>query len=126
MTDRRLVARAAAFDVIAVVVFVALGRRSHDEGGNPAVETLKVAAPFAIALGVGWLATRAWKRPEALTTGAGIWIVIVVLGMVLRRTVFDRGTAASFIIVATLVTGALLLGWRAVVVLGTRSRAPRR
>ena len=118
----RRVLRAAAFDVVAVIVFVAAGRRSHDEGGNALVETAKVAAPFLLALGAGWLVLRAWRRPEALRTGAGIWVVTVALGMLLRRTVFDRGTAVSFVIVATLVTGALLLGWRAAQLVVARRR----
>jgi hypothetical protein len=32
--------------------------------------------------------------------------------MVLRNLVFDRGTALPFIIVATIVTGVFLVGWR--------------
>lgn len=112
--DRRA-ARAALLDVAAVVVFVAIGRRSHDEAGNVVVGVLKVAAPFVIALAVGWLAARAWKRPQQLRTGVAIWIVTVALGMVLRHVVFDRGTAASFIVVATIVLGVFLLGWRLVV-----------
>jgi hypothetical protein len=51
-----------------------------------------------------------------------VWVVTVALGMLLRRTVFDRGTAASFVIVATLVTGALLLGWRAAQLVVARRR----
>ncbi len=105
---------AVAADVVAVLVFVALGRRSHDEGGNAVAETAKVAAPFLLALALGWLAARAWRTPRALATGAIVWVVTVAAGMVLRRFVFDRGTATSFIVVATLVTGALLLGWRLV------------
>lgn len=108
------VVRAAALDAAAVVVFVAVGRRSHDEGGNPVVETLQVAAPFLIALAVGWVVARAWNRPASLRTGLVVWPVTVALGMVLRHWVFDRGTAASFIVVATIATGVLLLGWRAV------------
>lgn len=111
---RRQVVTAVAADVVAVLVFVALGRRSHDEGGNAVVETAKVAAPFLLALALGWLAARAWRAPRALATGAVVWVVTVAAGMLLRRFVFDRGTATSFIVVATLVTGALLLGWRLV------------
>lgn len=122
MSNSRTSLRAAAIDATAVLAFVVAGRRSHDEGGNAFVETVKVAAPFLIALAAGWLATRAWKRPQALVTGAGIWAITVVLGMLLRRVVFDRGTAASFVIVATLVTGALLLGWRAVAAVVARRR----
>jgi hypothetical protein len=112
--SRREVATAAAADVVAVLVFVALGRRSHDEGGNAVSETVTVAAPFLLALALGWLEARAWRAPRALATGVIVWVVTVALGMVLRRFVFDRGTATSFIVVATLVTGALLLGWRLV------------
>ncbi len=115
-------ARAAAFDVIAVVGFVAAGRRTHAEGASAFEETVKIAAPFLIGLAAGWLAARAWRRPEALVTGAGIWIVTVVVGLVLRRTLFDRGTAASFVVVATVVTGSLLVGWRAVHLLLARRR----
>lgn len=111
--DRRLV-RAAALDVASIVVFVAIGRRSHDESGNAVVGALKVAAPFLIALVVAWLALRAWRRPGDLTTGVQIWLVTVALGMVLRHFAFDRGTALSFIIVATIVLGVFLLGWRLV------------
>ncbi len=111
---RRTAITSAVADLVAVVVFVAIGRRSHDEGGNVVTETAAVAAPFLIALAVGWLAARAWRRPRALTTGAAVWVCTVALGMVLRHWVFDRGTATSFIVVATLVTGAFLLGWRLV------------
>ncbi len=110
----RRVALAAAVDIIAVIAFVAAGRRNHELDGNVVTGTLAVAAPFLIALGLGWLAARAWRQPLALSTGAVVWVVTVVVGMLLRRTVFDRGTAMSFVVVATVVTGVLLLGWRAV------------
>ena len=45
-------------------------------------------------------------------TGCTIWVVTIALGMVLRRTLFDRGTAFSFVVVASVFTGLLLLGWR--------------
>lgn len=106
---------AVAADVVSVLVFVALGRRSHDEdGGFGAV--LEVAAPFLVALAVGWLVVRAWRRPFAVVpTGVVVWGTTVALGLALRRTAFDRGTAVSFMIVTTLVLGALVVGWRAVV-----------
>jgi predicted permease len=120
------VVRAAALDVVSVVVFVAIGRRSHDEGGNVVVGASKVAAPFLLALVVGWLVAQAWRRPTRLATGAIVWVVTVALGMVLRHWVFDRGTAASFIVVASIVLGAFLLGWRAVESWLTRRAGPAR
>lgn len=105
---------AAACDVVAVLLFVALGRRSHDEGGNVVAGVLSVAAPFLIALAVGWAAARAWRAPLTLRTGLVVWPVTVALGMLLRRFAFDRSTATSFIVVASVATGLLLLGWRLV------------
>jgi MFS-type transporter involved in bile tolerance (Atg22 family) len=110
--NRRL-AIAAAADVAVIVVFVAIGRDSHNEGA--AVDGIvSVAAPFLIALVIGWVAAQAWKRPLQVEAGFIIWPITVAVGMVLRRFVFDRGTALPFIIVATLFTGLFLVGWRLV------------
>ncbi len=111
MTRRAVLA--ALIDVVAILVFVAIGRRNHDEG--TAVDgILAVAAPFLIALVVGWIVARAWRRPMQVDTALIIWPVTVALGMVLRNLVFDRGTALPFIIVAAAVTGLFLVGWRMV------------
>lgn len=111
----RPVVRAAMADCASVVVFVAVGRRSHEEDGNAVLGALGVAAPFVIGLAVAWAVTRAWRRPIAVRTGLMIWPITVTVGMVLRQFVFDRGTAASFIIVATIVLGVLLAGCRIIV-----------
>lgn len=104
---------AAVTDVVAILLFVALGRSSHDEGGNVVTGTLKVAAPFLIALAVGWLVSRAWTSPTApVPTGIVIWVVTIVGGMLLRHFAFDRGTAMPFIIVASVFTLLFLVGWR--------------
>jgi hypothetical protein len=44
-----------------------------------------------------------------------VWGYTVVMGMVLRNLVFDRGTALAFIIVATVFLGITMFGWRALV-----------
>ncbi|MEO5901967.1 MAG: DUF3054 domain-containing protein [Ilumatobacteraceae bacterium] len=113
-TPSRTIALAAVLDVVAVVVFVAIGRRSHDETGSVVAGIAKVAAPFLIALVVGWVVARAWRAPTTLSAIAVIWPITVALGMVLRHTVFDKGTAASFMIVAAIVTFVFLFGWRAI------------
>lgn len=116
--SRRTVIAALA-DVAAIIVFVAIGRRNHHEGD--AVDgILTVAAPFLIALAVGWIVARAWARPMQVESAFIIWPVTVAVGMVLRNLVFDRGTALPFIIVATLVTGVFLVGWRMVAARATR------
>jgi hypothetical protein len=106
------VVRAAAFDAIAILAFVAIGRRSHAETGSVIGGIASVSTPFLIGLAVGWAVARAWRHPAEPATGIVIWLVTVAAGMVLRHWAFDRGTAVPFIIVATLFTGLLLVGWR--------------
>jgi hypothetical protein len=120
-TDRRTVTLAAALDAVAVLVFVVVGRRNHDEGSalGGIVET---ALPFLIGLGVGWLVVRAWRRPATIFTGLIVWPVTVLVGMVARRTLFDDGTATSFVVVTTLFLGACFLGWRQVRAVATIRR----
>ena len=94
-----------------MLLFVAVGRRNHDDSTGVS-GVVKVALPFLIALISGWLVTRAWRSPQALSTGVVIWLVTLALGLALRNFLFDRGTATPFIIVATLVLGALIFGRR--------------
>lgn len=111
-STRKQIVLAATFDVVAIMVFVFIGRRNHDEGTTLG-GVVRVAAPFLIGLAVGWIVARAWKAPISTTTGMVIWPVAVAVGMLLRRAAFHNGTALAFIIVASLFTGLLLVGWRA-------------
>ena len=104
---------AFGIDVMLILGFAALGRRSHEEGSS-VVGIVEVAAPFLIALVVGWLVARAWRAPASLRTGVIVWLVTVVGGLALRSVVFDRGIAPAFCVVALLTLGVLLLGWRAI------------
>jgi hypothetical protein len=100
-------------DVLVVVIFVAIGRDSH-ELDQSAADLVEVAVPFLIGVGVGWGVMRAWRRPVAMVTGAGVLAATVIVGMALRRLVFDDGIAATFILVATAFLGLGILGWRVV------------
>ncbi|ASW87543.1 DUF3054 domain-containing protein [Mycobacterium intracellulare] len=111
-----------AVDVVGVLVFCALGRRSHDEGLN-LTGIATTAWPFLTGTAVGWLAARGWRRPTAVApTGVVVWLSTVVIGMVLRKAT-SAGVAASFVVVATAVTALLLLGWRVAVGLTLRRRS---
>lgn len=108
-------------DVVCVLVFVAIGRRNHDEG-TAIGGVFSVAAPFLIALAVAWAGSRAWRTPQSLRTGVAVWATTVVVGLALRRLVFDHGIATPFVIVATLFLGFELLGWRAIATRRTSKR----
>lgn len=113
---------AAGLDVASVVLFVAIGKREHEQ--DTAIAGLvSTAAPFLMALLVAWLVVRVWTRPTAWTTGVMIWPITLVIGMVLRSAVWDDGTAAAFVVVATAFLGLTLVGWRVALALIDRRLA---
>ncbi len=114
MTRRRPWLGALALDTAAVLVFVTAGRESHDEGSS-LLGILGVAAPFLIGLVVGSAVVVAARRsPLSWWGGLGAWAGTLVVGMLLRRLAWDRGTALSFVIVTAVALALLFFGWRAV------------
>ncbi len=105
-------------DALLVVVFCAIGRRSHDEAVLTGL--LRTVWPFATGLIVGWLVVVAlrWRDARGDITalwpaGVVIWACTLIGGMLLR-VVGGQGTAVSFVLVAGVVLAVFLLGWRAV------------
>jgi hypothetical protein len=120
-TDTRPAALALAGDIVCVVVFCAIGRRSHAEGLTLA-GLAETAWPFLSGTLIGWVLSRGWRAPTAVApTGVAVWVATVVTGMLLRKA-SSQGVAASFIVVASVVTALLLLGWRGLAALA-RKRA---
>lgn len=105
-------------DFLLLVVFAAVGRRSHDGDASPVADTLEIAAPFLLGYALSAAVLRLDRDPVGVERGAMVWGLGLVLGLVLRGAVFDRGLAPAFIVVAMLVTGCLLVGWRAVAARG--------
>ena len=100
-------------DIACLVVFATIGRRTHAEGLT-LVGIADTAWPFVAGAVAGWLLVRGWRRPTAIApTGVTVWVCTVVVAMALRR-VTGEGTALSFVVVAALATGTLMLGWRAI------------
>lgn len=117
--DTRPAAVGLASDVVCVLVFCTLGRRSHAEGLT-VTGIAETAWPFLVGTAVGWLLSRGWRRPSAVApTGVTVWLCTVVVGMLLRKAT-GAGVATSFIVVASITTAMLLLGWRFGVRLATR------
>ncbi|MGB3304488.1 MAG: DUF3054 domain-containing protein [Gordonia sp. (in: high G+C Gram-positive bacteria)] len=114
-------------DVVAIAVFTIIGRASHEEALS-VTGFLTTFWPFLVGTAIGWVITAAVPggrsfAPAALwPAGVVVWISTVVFGMVLRA-VSGQGTALPFVIVATLATGLLLLGWRAVALAVSRRTA---
>ncbi len=112
-----------ALDLLAVLVFAAIGRASHAED---LTGTLLTAAPFALGAGVGALVARSWRAPLAWRSGLITWAGAVVVGLALRAVLYER-LPLSFAIVATVSLGVLLLGWRGLArLVGARGTSPQR
>jgi peptidoglycan/LPS O-acetylase OafA/YrhL len=106
-------ATALVLDLCAVMAFVMIGRASHTEGETIA-GIATTAWPFLSGLLIGWAAALVRRRPAALLgTGVGIWLVTVAVGMALR-VVSGQGTAVTFILVALVFLGLVMIGGRAV------------
>ncbi|RPE76403.1 MULTISPECIES: DUF3054 domain-containing protein [unclassified Frondihabitans] len=102
-------------DLVLVLVFVLIGRRSHAES-DAFVGVLTTAWPFACGLVIGWLGIVGFRWPfVTLHSGVVIWVATVFVGMLLRDS-SGQGVAVSFVIVATIVLGVFLLGWRALAI----------
>lgn len=98
-------------DIVCVIVFCAIGRRSHAEGLT-VTGIAQTAWPFLAGTGVGWLVIRGWRRPfSVIPVGVVVWLCTVAVGMVLRKLT-SAGVATSFVVVASVSTAVLLLGWR--------------
>ena len=111
---KRSSVQAVLADVVGVLVFCTIGRRSHAEGLTVA-GVADTAWPFLVGTAVGWLLIRGWRRPTAVApTGLVVWASTVVVGMLLRKAT-SAGVAVSFVVVASAATAVVLLGWRVAV-----------
>lgn len=101
-------------DAVLVVLFAALGRRSH-ESSLDLIGVLGTAAPFLISLAVAALITRHARTWSQLwPAGVFVWAITVVGGLLLRVWVFGDTAALAFQFVAAGTLMLLLLGRRLV------------
>lgn len=109
-------------DAVLVVLFAVWGNISHDSGLSPA-EVWSTAWPFLLGLALGWGLTYSWRYPTNIWP-VGIFLVafVVASGMVMRHFFTDGGVQLSFVVVATLSIGALLLARRLLTAALTRRR----
>ena len=105
--------RVVGFDVVAVVVFVAIGRLQHDGAGAFAPdEVLTTLWPFIAGLAVAVVVV-AIARGAYMSTPVGAYVAVITAacGLALRYA-SGQGIAVSFAVVTTVVLGLLMLGWR--------------
>ncbi len=101
-------------DLLCLVVFVAIGRSTHDHGVALS-GMFKTLWPFVVGLGASWTILIRRRRSGASFADAALIVVVTVaLGMTLRVMV-GQGTAVAFIIVALAFLSLTMGGWRLLV-----------
>lgn len=123
MSRSRIPALALAADLVAVVVFAAVGRLNHAEAGD-LWGLATTAAPFAVGAVAAWVTPYVRADPPGLKAGAAVLAGTVVVGLALRAG-FTGRLPLSFAIVTTLSLAVLLLGWRALSLVVARRAAHR-
>ena len=101
-----------ALDAAILLVFAAIGRRTHDEG-NAIGGTLLVAAPFLAAWLGAALLVRLPREQTSPSRALRAWTVALPAALALRSLAFGRGLSPGFVVVALAFTLATLVGWRA-------------
>ena len=115
MSPRRIPALAIVADVVAVVVFAAIGRMSHAEPDD-LLGLLATAAPFLVGVAAMWATPLVRAHPVGARAALTVWAGTVVIGLLVRAG-FTEGVPLSFAVVTAVSLAVLLLGWRALSVL---------
>ncbi|MEV1291750.1 DUF3054 domain-containing protein [Pseudonocardia sp. NPDC049635] len=123
MHPSRIPALALAADLVAVVVFAAVGRISHAEADS-LVGLAGTALPFLIGAAAAWATPWVRSSPTSLRAGFVVLALSVGIGFVLRLGFLGR-LPLSFAVVAVVALAVLLLGWRVLAGVVARLRGPR-
>lgn len=110
------------FDVLAILAFAIFARMAHKSEPFTVLNILDTWWPFLIGVVIAW-GYFAWRKVSGvvLSSGVIVWACTVVSGLGIWAANNGRTPHISFIIVATVMSGLLLLGWRLVAKLFARS-----
>lgn len=123
MSRSRIPALALAADVVAVVVFAAIGRLNHAESAD-VLGLLATVSPFVVGLVAAWATPLVRVDPSGLRAGAAALIGTVVIGLGLRAAL-TGDLPFSFAVVTVISLALLMLGWRALSSVVARRAAHR-
>ena len=112
---------AIAVDAAVVMTFVIIGREDHGFVSGFS-DYMRVAAPFLVGLVISSAALRSWERPIDVKVGAFVGVGTVVIGMVLRKFVWNDGTALPFVLITFVFIVIGCVAWRLVVTMVARAR----
>lgn len=104
-------------DVIAIAVFAFLARLAHQSDSMPLsfLGWLETLWPFLLGVGLSWIliSLRGWDGARPAPAGVSAWLITAFIGLVIWGLRNASVPHWSFILVATVMSGLLMLGWRA-------------
>nr|WP_156232883.1 DUF3054 domain-containing protein [Corynebacterium occultum] len=105
-------------DVLAIALFALLARMAHQSEDMPLNFNgwLSTLWPFLIGVALSWVLILVLKWEGRLLVPAGVsaWVITVLTGLVIWSIRNEGIPHWSFIMVATIMSGVLMLGWRGV------------
>ena len=104
-------------DTLAIIVFAVLARLAHNTAEDPFtfINVADTFWPFFLGLILGWILI--WVKADAarkIGPGVVVWIATVVVGLGIWWLRNNEVPHWSFILVASVMSALLLLGWRAI------------
>lgn len=115
---------ALLLDVVAIAVFAFLARVAHQTDEMPLTVGGWVSTLWPFLLGVGAAAligaVARWDAARVAPAGVATWAITVLVGLGIWSLRNGELPHWSFILVATIMSGLLLLGWR--LIAGHRGR----
>ena len=124
-TRRSPVLPALFLDVLGVALFALFARIAHRSDDMPLtfMGWLETLWPFLLGTAIGWVllaVTGKITRATAIGSGSLVWLCTAIAGLAIWGIRRGEIPHWSFIIVASVVSALLLLGWRAIT--GLRAR----
>ncbi|WP_257183243.1 DUF3054 domain-containing protein [Corynebacterium cystitidis] len=103
---------AIALDLVAIAVFALLARIAHQSEEMPFtfMGFLSTLWPFVVGVVMGWIIVREGRG----TRGVWVWLITLVVGLTIWGVRNQAIPHWSFVIVATIMSALLMLGWRGI------------
>lgn len=107
---------AIAMDTLAIAVFALLARIAHQTDEMPLNLTgwLSTLWPFLVGVALAWVIVTFAGKAEGARSGVLIWLITVATGLTIWGMKNQQLPHWSFIVVASVMSALLMLGWRGV------------
>lgn len=104
-------------DVLAIALFALLARMAHQSEEMPFnfAGWLETLWPFLLGVALAWIVITlaTWDGARLAPAGLSAWIITASTGLIIWGVKNGAVPHISFIIVAGVMSGLLMLGWRA-------------